>query len=412
MTSQSPSIATASTGRGATKSWLSPRTISEGLSGHSNSFGVIRLVLASSVIFSHAFPLGGWGEDPLLFRSKGQENIGGIAVLGFFAISGYLIAKSGLNSDPLQFIWRRILRIFPSFWAALVVAAFIVGPIAWLMVGRSLGTYFSFSSAGPVNYVISNADLTIRAYGVYDVFAATTPYGKIGGAVFNGSIWTLFYEWSSYLIILILVIFGVLKKAPFLVLVLTAFYFLANVARLVAPGSTGQLLPLLADRYQITLPLIFLYGACLALYSRRVTLDWRLAAFAAVIAFGTLWKGGLTVLGYPAIAYLVIWLAASLPKSFHWIGSKNDYSYGIYVYGFLVAQFTAFLGWHHWGYLPWVLATLAITVGMAWLSWHGIEKRALSLKDVGPGKGLRIWYGRVRALGRPKPVPETVSMAE
>jgi peptidoglycan/LPS O-acetylase OafA/YrhL len=263
-----------------------------------------------------------------------------------------------------------------------------------------------------VHYVLANADLTVRQYGVYDVFATTTPYGKIGGPVFNGSIWTLYYEWSSYLIIFVFVIFGLLKHARFLVPVLTAFYFLANVARLVAPGSTAALLPLLGDRYQITLPLIFLYGACLALYSNKIALDGRLAAFAALIALATLWKGGLTVLGYPAIAYFVIWLAAALPKSFHWIGSKNDYSYGIYVYGFLVAQFTAFLGWYHWGYVPWVLATLAITVGCAWLSWHGIEKRALSLKDFGPGRGLRHWWDRAKSIGRRRPIRNSVPANE
>jgi hypothetical protein len=29
---------------------------------------------------------------------------------------------------------------------------------------------------------------------------------------------------------------------------------------------------------------------------------------------------------------------------------------------------------------------------MAWLSWHVIEKRAMSLKDWGPGRGLRYWW--------------------
>ncbi|CAN5207219.1 acyltransferase [soil metagenome] len=375
--------------------WFSSKTVSAGLSGHANSFGVIRLVLASAVIFSHAFPLGGWGEDPLLAHSLGQENVGGIAVLGFFAISGYLIMKSGLSSDPLQFIWRRVLRIFPAFWVALIVAAFIVGPIAWIMVGHPLGTYFSFGANGPFAYVLGDADLRIRHYGVYDVFATTTPYGKIGGAVFNGAIWTLYYEWSSYLIIFVLLVTGILKRATWLVPVLTAFYFLANVVRLVSPGATAALLPLLGDRYQITLPLIFLYGACIAMYSKRITLDVGFAALAAVIALLTLWKGGLTVLGYPAIAYLVIWLAAALPRSFHWIGRKNDYSYGIYVYGFLVAQFTAFLGWYHLGYIPWTIATLIVTAGCAWLSWHGVEKRALALKDFGPGKGLRYWRDRI-----------------
>ena len=75
------------------------RSLSDALAGHRNSLGVIRLVLASAVIFSHAFPLGGWStDDPMKTLTKGQESIGGFAVLGFFAISGYLIAKSGMKA--------------------------------------------------------------------------------------------------------------------------------------------------------------------------------------------------------------------------------------------------------------------------------------------------------------------------
>lgn len=385
------------------------RSLADGLAGHKNSFGVIRLVLASAVIFSHAFPIGGWGEDPLLAHSLNQENVGGIAVLGFFAISGYLIAKSGLNADALQFIWRRILRIFPAYWLVLLVAAFIVGPIAWMMTGHAITSYLSFGPGGPVRYLLANADLNIRQWGVYDIFASTTPYGKVGGAVFNGSIWTLIYEWGAYLIIWILLIFGVLSRAKFMVLILTGFYFVAEIASRVVPGSAGQILPYFGDHYRVSLPLIFLYGACLALYAHRVPLDGRLAALAAVVGLLTLWKGGLTVLGYPAIAYFVLWLAAALPKRFHWIGAKNDYSYGIYLYGFLVAQFLAFLGVYKLGYIPFSLATLAVSVGCAWLSWHGIEKRALALKDWGPGRGLRYWYDFTRSIGRRKAAKKAVA---
>ena len=382
------------------------RSLAEGLNGRHNSFGIIRLVLASAVIFSHAFPLGGWGEDPLLAHSLGQENVGGIAVLGFFAISGYLIAKSGLNADPIQFIWRRILRIFPAYLVVLIVAAFIIGPIAWIIGGHSIGSYLSLGPAGPVQYVLLNADLNIRQWGVYDIFASTTPYGAIGGPVFNGSIWTLTYEWGSYLIIWILLIFGVLQRAKFLVLIITGFYFVAELASRIVPGSAGLILPYFGDHYRVSLPLIFLYGACLALYAKRVPLDWRLAALAAIVAVLTLWKGGLTVLGYPAIAYLVMWLAAALPQRFHWIGAKNDYSYGIYLYGFLIEQFLAFLGVYRWGYIPFTLASLAVSAGFAWLSWHGIEKRSLALKDLGPGRGFRPWVESVRGRinSRPKRV--------
>ena len=58
----------------------------------------------------------------------GQASLGSLAVGGFFAISGYLIAKSGMSSDVVQFMWRRILRIFPAYWLVLLVTAFLIGP--------------------------------------------------------------------------------------------------------------------------------------------------------------------------------------------------------------------------------------------------------------------------------------------
>jgi peptidoglycan/LPS O-acetylase OafA/YrhL len=366
------------------------RSIADGISGHRNSFGIIRLTLATAVIFSHAFYLGGWGEDPLLSLDGRQESIGGLAVLGFFAISGYLITKSGMTADAMQFIWRRMLRILPAFWLVLIVGAFVIGPIVWVLSGNPLATYVSLQPAGPIRYVLVNADLMMRQWGIYDIFASN-PYGPMGGATMNGSLWTLTYEWGSYLIIWLLVLVGLMSKARIVIPALTAFYFGLEVARVILPGSPGLIFPYFADHYRVTLPLIFLFGACIAVYARRIPLDGRLAVLSAVIVVLTLWKGGLTLFGYPAIAYLVIWLAAVLPQRLQWIGAKNDYSYGMYLYGFLVQQFTAFFGWYKWGYALWVAATIVVTAGFAWLSWHLLEKNAMKLKDWGPGRGISHW---------------------
>lgn len=384
-------------GKAATASTLettgsSPISIGDALRGHRNSLGVLRLILASMVIFSHAFPLGGWGEDPMLGWTRGQETIGGFAVAGFFAISGYLIAKSGANSDIVQFLWRRVLRIFPAFWLVLLVAATIVGPIAWKLSGNGLRGYFSFAAGGPVSYLLSNWDLTMRQWGIFDIFAATTPYGEsVGSSVFNGSLWTLTYEWGCYLIIAVLVLFGVLRRARFLILAVTAFYAVTTVANIVVPGAEGAILPYFTDHFRVSLALVFLIGSCLALYSPEIPCDDRLGVFAGFVVVVSLTQGGWVLLGYPALAYFLLWLAARLPRSVQWIGAKNDYSYGMYVYGFLVQQFTAYLGLFRWGYIPWVAVTLVITAGCAWLSWHAVEKRALALKDWGPGRGVRYW---------------------
>lgn len=375
------------------------RSLSDGLGGRNNSLGIIRLVLASAVIFSHAFPLGGWGEDPMLVLSRGQENLGGIAVLGFFAISGYLITKSGARTDILQFMWHRFLRIFPAFWVVLLVAALVVGPIIWMIDGNSITDYLHRGQGSSINYLTANWNLSVGQYGIYHIFEST-PYGEIAGSVFNGSLWTLSYEWICYLIIGVLVLSGVLVRAKVLVPVLTAFFFLLQVVRIINPEAPGQLVPFFADPYRVTLPLIFLFGACLAVYSKKIPLDDRLGILSGAVFLFSLFFGGLGVIGYPAIAYFVLWGAARLPASFRKIGATNDFSYGIYVYGFLVEQVLAYFGVYRFGYLPYALLALVITVGCAWLSWHLIEKPALSLKDKGPGRGIRHWWDRGVGLFR------------
>jgi peptidoglycan/LPS O-acetylase OafA/YrhL len=127
-------------------------SLGDALNGHQNSLGALRLLLASFVILHHAYPLGGFGLQPLESWSQGQATIGTLCVAGFFAISGYVIAKSGNSSDFMQFIWRRILRIFPAFWLVLFITAFVVGPLIWVTSGAYLETYIAGIGLTPLNY--------------------------------------------------------------------------------------------------------------------------------------------------------------------------------------------------------------------------------------------------------------------
>lgn len=372
-------------------------SIGEALAGHRNSLGVIRLILAIAVLFDHAFPLGGFGVDPVHNWTSGQASIGSLAVDGFFGISGYLIAKSGASSDVVQFLWRRFLRIFPAYWAVLIVSAVLIGPLFWIIENNPLSTYFNRSEGGPLTYLTNNWTLKVGQYGIHDIFLLT-PWGETThSSVLNGSIWTLEYEWFSYMIIAALCIGGVLIRAKILVPILTGIFFVLSLLNISSPGAVGNIFPFLADPYRLSLPLVFLFGACIAMYSKRVPFDTKLAAICVVTIFATLKYGGYGELGTPALVYFVLWISAKLPKSWQWIGAKNDYSYGIYIYGFLVQQMLASLGVNEWGYIPYVGVTIVITWGFAWLSWHVLEKRVMQLKDWGPGQGIERIYAAFRS---------------
>jgi peptidoglycan/LPS O-acetylase OafA/YrhL len=64
-----------------------------------------------------------------------------------------------------------------------------------------------------------------------------------------------------------------------------------------------------------------------------------------------------------------------------WLGRMHtlDYSYGIYIYAFPVQQTVA----SFWPQMPlpaYLLSTFVITVALAAISWHFVEKPALKLK--------------------------------
>lgn len=373
-------------------------SISQALNGHNNSLGLIRLILASLVIVDHAFPLGGYGADPFWGLTKGQASLGSLAVAGFFAVSGYLIAKSGMSGDVIQFMWRRTIRIFPAYWLVLLVTAFLVAPMIWVSGGQPLGEYFSFAPNGPVYYFTANWNLNIGTYGIYDLLAATTPYGReVGASAFNGSLWTLIYEWRSYLIIASLVAFGLLTRARIIVPMLAIFFLILQLIAGFNWDAVVALVPaFMADQYMITLGFTFLVGSVFAVYSKQIVFDDRLGAFTGLLALATLRFGGFSTIGTIAAVYFILYLAARLPKKLQWIGQKNDYSYGVYIYGFLVQQVLSYMGLYKLGIVPYVLISWFIAMGCAWLSWHILEKHALALKDWGPGKGSKYWYSRIR----------------
>src|SRR3954466_11234466 len=97
-----------------------------------NNFDLLRLLAALSVIFSHAFLLAenSQDHDPLMLLTGGQAILGIIGVFVFFTISGYLVSQSFVaTGEPLVFMAKRALRIFPGLLACLLVCVFLVGPL-------------------------------------------------------------------------------------------------------------------------------------------------------------------------------------------------------------------------------------------------------------------------------------------
>ncbi|RQS70135.1 acyltransferase [Burkholderia sp. Bp8963] len=361
------------------------------LSSHDNGFGLLRLFFATMVLWDHAFPLGGFGRDPMWHLTLDQDSMGGICVSGFFAISGFLIAKSGMRADLLQFAWRRCVRIFPAYWTVLVITAFGVGPVIHYLDAGTLHGYWNTVIGGPLGYVVNNWNLWIGQYGINSLLRDTTPYGKsVSASVFNGSIWTLIYEAQCYVMVGIFAVFGLLSGHRRVLLGITVAAWMLLALQTVNPAYPGKLVPWLDDPHVVQYGAIFLMGSCAAAYSKQLPITDKLGVFAIGVYLLSLFKGGYFLLGYPAMVYAILWLACRLPGWARRIGAKNDYSYGIYVFGFLVQQLLAYAGVYRYGFAVFLAASVFFTFICAWFSWHLVEKRALDLKDWGPGRGWQF----------------------
>jgi peptidoglycan/LPS O-acetylase OafA/YrhL len=324
-----------------------------------------------------------------------------------------LITRSARRTPVLRYFWHRALRILPALWVCLLVSAFAVAPLVMLREHGSLAGFWA-SPGGPVDYVRANMWTGLRQFGVHDLFAQTTAWGrKTGASVFDGALWSLSYEMLCYIMIGLLAVLGVFRRARAVVLVATVGLYAVIVASYVQTGRWNgpanrdlgatelPLLGLMDHHWVAYLTFLFMLGAVFELYREHIPINDALGFASAAVFLGTLVTGGFFLLGFPAFAYLLIWLSIRMPKRLHAIGRKNDYSYGIYIYGFLSQQIYASLGYSRWGYLPFTLLSLATAAAAAWLSWHLIEKHAL---------GLKGWTPRLpNRLRRRRPMPEAAA---
>ncbi|MEV6978148.1 acyltransferase [Kitasatospora sp. NPDC093806] len=367
---------------------LAAPPLSEAL-GKVNGFGLLRLLLAVSVIFAHAMPLGMGKGDPGATWSRGQTGLGAVAVAGFFVLSGLLITRSGLRLTAARFLWNRAIRILPAFWVCLLVTAFVVAPL----VARHehlLGTFWSHPE-GPWEYIKANWTVGVDQWTISGLMAH-----NLKGGAFNGSIWSLAYEVLCYLVVAALAAVGVLQRMRWAVVAAMAalygymIYLAVGYPHLRAPGYGPTALPdwrlplLGSISMDKLLPLVLMFGlgALAELYKSRLRMNGVAALLSLVLFVGSARYGGFSVIGLPAFAYLLIWLAAYMPHPLTKVGTKVDLSYGVYIYAFPIQQGLALLQVPRHGYAAYTGAAVVLSVVAAFLSWHMVEKPALKLKNV------------------------------
>lgn len=351
------------------------RSFGTRLDPRSNSLNLIRLVLAAIVLFAHSYFI--LGLPPESHFMLGGQHLGVWAVAGFFAISGYLITASRQRTRFADFLLLRIGRIMPAFVVVLLVTAVILGPIAHIVNHGTLTGYLRTATT-PMNYIFHNLFLEVRSYSIGDTLAAV-PYPN----VWNGSLWTLYYEFLCYLFVGVLLIWS---GARFRVWP-TAVAFAASVLlyiridlalTFVDHNPSFQLFAML-------LP-YFLGGALVRQLMPYFGLHWLPGASSLVvliigIEIGPTWTGQLLS---PLFAYGLLWVSTVLPQP-QWI-AQNDISYGLYVYAFPIQQLLVVFGLSSLGPFTFSLLALGFSAALASASWFLIEQPALRRTRLATGR--------------------------
>lgn len=349
-----------------------------------NSIGFIRWLMAFMVIFSHAGPIGGfYGGHDLGTQWSDEQSFGGVAVGGFFFLSGFLITKSRLGKSSIfRFFWRRIMRIFPAFWLALLVTALVLAPIAYVHRVGPLGDYFASANESPLTYFFNNMFLNLGQRNIAELGKQLPYFEQLGSRDWNGSAWTLQYEFGAYILVGLLGLIGALANRRIAAVVAFVLIGLSTVQWL-RLGDLGKWIPLLADPFILLLVPPFAFGILFALFGDKIPLDGRVAIAALLFAGLTYGKGGFLVLGQYAFYYFLMWFAVRATFLRRW-ERFGDFSYGIYIFAWPIMTFVAYWGLQDRGWIVYHLVVIVLCHIAAYLSWHLIEKPAMSLKNWTP----------------------------
>ncbi len=337
-------------------------TIPAPITHSGNNFDAIRIVAASMVLISHHFALTGQME-PTFF---GVHSLGGLAVTIFFIISGYLVTTSWQRDPNLwRFAWRRFLRIWPALTAAIVFTAYGLG--AWL-TELPLKDYLLHGATR--NYL---QGLWMKIHFVLPGVFEHNPYPS--GV--NGSLWTIPYEVRCYIVLGLAGLLGLLRmRAIFLLCIVfyMAWFFTTSNADTTGIVSYGR-----------ELSAFFLAGAaCFVLqtYWERHPIWWAAGlVLACAITWIQGWHHTALLIGLP---FAIIYLGTRSTPIVHRAGRWGDPSYGIYLYAFPIQQTIIFYTWPSGGFWGTMALALAITVALAYVSWHLLEKKALHFKPRTP----------------------------
>jgi len=312
--------------------------------GRGNNLNAVRLLLAMAVVVSHAWPLAYGERTPEPLEALTGHSLGGWAVGMFFFLSGLLIAGSAGRSTAARFWSARARRILPGLAVALLVTLLLAALSGAALTPGSAATYF-----------LRGITLISLEHHLPGAFADAPLAGVV-----NGPLWSLAHEVAAYAVCFAAVRLGLLRHHLGLVVLILAALALWAVPGL--PARAATFAPLF---------LAFALGMLAHAQSARLPLSpWLTLALLMLAPLG--WPFAIAALGHGALL-----LAFRLPA----LPLADDLSFGVYIYGWPVAQWLI----HQ---LPGLsapqLAVLSLLAALpfAALSWRLVEAPMLALRSV------------------------------
>ncbi len=199
----------------------------------------------------------------------------------------------------------------------------------------------------------------------------------------NAPLWTLPFELHMYSLLALTAMISVCWSGRYRKYVWALYLLVVAVSTLLyvadyAYGLDGYGL----GHYRYYLRFIAMFGSGVALYLFRdsVPLEGRyFFALLAIVVVVSPVRGLFVLFAYSGLAYILLYLAY-VPGG--WLRKYNqlgDYSYGIYIFGYPTQLAVTDL-LSESSVIVIFTVSLAVTLLLAVLSWHYLEKPALSLK--------------------------------